>query len=424
MYSTQSTRHGVGFDGLFERGDHVCHFYHSADDLAEVLVPYFKAGLERNERCLWVTAKPYGKDRAASEMRVAVSDFDHRTAAGQIQILGDDEWYAKLGALSTAEKVQCWLSEKEEALALGYAGLRGSGNTSFLDEGSWDDFLIYERAVDEAFKDRRILALCSYPINGCSADAMLDVTRCHGHGLAKRHGHWDLIEVKSHGEASAVDPQATSAWEGVELRQVIEDQLAILIGAFSERISLNGGHVQLSASQTAKLAILFSELAANAARYGALSSAQGEIDVQWRLIVNGAGRLHIKWAEKGMSGIAIPDKVGRGTLLLAGTVENCVRVFHTTGVVCTFELNCTGSRERTSANVDDGDPLIREGLRQTARHRALRPIRRAPRPRSQWLRSAISPLTDLYTIIQHAYGIAVDIFLTVTWSFRIKRRLT
>src|SRR5262245_23231856 len=61
MYSSQSIRHGVGLDDLLQAGEHACHFYHSADDLGEVLVPYFKAGLERNERCLWVTANPYGK---------------------------------------------------------------------------------------------------------------------------------------------------------------------------------------------------------------------------------------------------------------------------------------------------------------------------------------------------------------------------
>jgi two-component sensor histidine kinase len=116
-----------------------------------------------------------------------------------------------------------------------------------------------------------------------------------------------------------------------------------LIGAFPDRISLNGGHVQLSPSQTVKLAVLFSELAANAARYGALSSTHGKVDVQWHLVVNGSGRLHIKWTEKGMSGLTIPAKIGRGTRLLAGTVENCARVFHTTGMVCTFELGCAAS---------------------------------------------------------------------------------
>jgi hypothetical protein len=254
MYSSQSIRRGVGLDELFQRGDHACHFYHSADDLGEVLVPYFKAGLERNERCLWVTAHSYGKDRAASEMRAAMSDFDRRTAVGQIQILDEGEWYGKLAALSTAEKVQCWLAEKQEALASGYAGLRGSGNTSFLDEGSRDDFLIYEKAVDDAFRDRRVLALCSYPV--CSANAMLDVAHCHRHGLAKRNGHWDLIEVRGDCyEASAGEHTsgATSAWQTAELREVIEDQLAMLSGAYPGRISLSGAKVQLFPSEAATL---------------------------------------------------------------------------------------------------------------------------------------------------------------------------
>ena len=310
MFSSQSTRSGVGLDGLFEWGDHVCHFYRSANDLGEVLVPYFKAGLERNERCLWVTCEPYGRDRAASEMRAAMSEFDTRTASGQMQIFGEDEWYARLAPLRTAEKIQGWLSQKDEALASGYAGLRGSGNASFLDEGTWDDFLIYERAVNEAFKDQRILALCSYPMEGCSADDMLDVTHCHRHGLAKRHGHWDLIEVRHHGREAAA--RATSA-RGAQPRQVIEDQLAIFIGAFPERIALQGGDVHLSGSQATKLAIVISELTTNAARYGALSSIQGKLEVQWRVVANGSRRLDFKWTESGMSSLIIPGTIGVGT---------------------------------------------------------------------------------------------------------------
>jgi hypothetical protein len=77
--------------------------------------------------------------------------------------------------MRTAEKIQCWLSRKDEALALGYAGVRGSGNTSFLDESTWDEFLVYERAVNDAFKDQPIMALCSYAMDRCSADAVADV---------------------------------------------------------------------------------------------------------------------------------------------------------------------------------------------------------------------------------------------------------
>src|SRR4051812_25609247 len=108
MYSSQSNRRVGDLDRLFQWGDHACHFYRSAEDLGDVLVLYFKAGLEGNERCLWVTARPYGKDRAISEMRTALADFDRRIAAGQMQIFGEDEWYAKLAAQSTAEKLHSW----------------------------------------------------------------------------------------------------------------------------------------------------------------------------------------------------------------------------------------------------------------------------------------------------------------------------
>jgi len=344
MYGTRSTRSIVEFDKLLRWGDHVCHFFRSADDLGEILVPYFKAGLERNEFCVWVTSRPYGKDRAAEELRAAVSDFDRRSAAGQIQIFDHDEWYAKLALLSTGEKIQCWLSQKEAGVALGYSGLRCSGNLSFLDERSWDDFLVYERAVNEAFRNQQIIALCSYEMDGCSADAVTNVMHCHRFGLAKPHGRWRLLEVRNHDyKTSAL---TTSGREG-GLRRLIEDQLAIYIAAYPERIALQGGHVQLSESQANKLGPLFNELVTNAARYGGLSSNQNKLVVQWRVVANGSRNLHIKWSESGISGLisgltsgptglTIPYDIELSTRMIASQLQNWARAFE--DIECTFDL--------------------------------------------------------------------------------------
>jgi two-component sensor histidine kinase len=97
------------------------------------------------------------------------------------------------------------------------------------------------------------------------------------------------------------------------------------------------------AKPSVQLGILISEFASNAARYGALSSTQGKLAVQWHVIANGSRRLHIQWTESGMSSLTIPDKIGRGTRLLAGAVQNCLRVFDNAGTVCTFELNLESS---------------------------------------------------------------------------------
>lgn len=349
MYSAHSTRDGVGLNDLFLPGDHACHFFQSGDELGEVLVPYFKAGLERNELCVWLTGHPYRKDRAVSEMRAAVPDFDRRASAGQIGILDYEEWLAKEDVMSPAERARSWLVQKDQAIASGYAGLRASGNTSFVDESAWDEFLVCERAATEIFPGQAITVLCGYSFDRCSAKGVVDVVHCHGFGLAKRDGRWGLFEVRSHGGMEAVgDSRHTPpARRGEELRRVVEDQLAIFIGACPERIAVKGGPVRLSGPQATKLAILLSELATNAAKYGALVSPRGQLAVQWRVIANGSRRLHVRWTESGAVNLAVPETIGSGTQLMAGMVENCVRLFSPAGMVCEFELSLDDS---------DGDP--------------------------------------------------------------------
>ena len=51
-------------------GTHFCHFYGGRDDLADTMVPFFKAGLENNEYCLWVVSEPL----SAAEAKKALAD--------------------------------------------------------------------------------------------------------------------------------------------------------------------------------------------------------------------------------------------------------------------------------------------------------------------------------------------------------------
>jgi hypothetical protein len=119
-----------GHTGRIGLGDHVCQFFRTAHDLSQTLIPYFKTGLEQNEACVWVTAQPYPAERALSELRAAVPDADRLVAKGQLQIYSFDEWYLKYAELGLEELVRIWLARKEKATAVGYAGLRISGNGS------------------------------------------------------------------------------------------------------------------------------------------------------------------------------------------------------------------------------------------------------------------------------------------------------
>jgi DcmR-like sensory protein len=323
-------------------GDHVCHFFHTPEDLSEVLIPYFKAGLERGESCLWIAANPYGVQRAESDMRMALADFDRRAAAGQISIVDQGEWDAKHGLLSVPETVQSWLSWKDEALASGYTGIRSGGDLSSLHEGNLDAFLSYERAADNAFKNQPIVALCCYCLSKCSGGCVLDVMRCHGFGLAKDGDDWKPIELWPHERVSrrgARAPSRSAKDQDASLNEVVKQLLAAYMLAYPGRITLEGSQVQIPASPAARLRLALGELIANAEKFGALADPQGALTVRWRLSVNGSRRLSVMWAESGKSGLTIPETIGLGTQVLAGAVENCVRSFEPTGMRCTFELS-------------------------------------------------------------------------------------
>jgi hypothetical protein len=63
-------------------GSHVCQFYNQKEDLLELLVPYFKQGLERNEACVWLVGD-LTVEEARNSLSVAVPNLDHYLASGQ-----------------------------------------------------------------------------------------------------------------------------------------------------------------------------------------------------------------------------------------------------------------------------------------------------------------------------------------------------
>ena len=323
--------------GRLRLGEHVCQFFGTANELGEILVPYFKAGLEGNESCVWVTSNPYSTDRAVSEMRTAIPDFDQRAGADQIRIIDHDEWNTTSGALSATETIQGWMARKDAALSAGYAGLRITGNTSFLGEGVWKNFMGYEQSLNAALQGQPILTLCSYCMTTYTTGSMLEVMHRHGLCLTKLAGDWHLFATQT--DSSPTTHSLTIQPPGIDLREMIADRLAKFIASDPDRIELRGDRTQLSGRQAAYLAIVFQELVAKAVKYGALSTPHGKLNITWHLSLNGSHKLHLEWIETGMTNLAVPDKIGRGTHTIVRIVNNYLRTFESGGMTCSFEID-------------------------------------------------------------------------------------
>jgi hypothetical protein len=158
---------------------HLCQFYRTSEDLVDSLVPYFRAGLENNELCVWVTSEPLGAEQAWASLRRQVPDLDAFIEKNQIRIVDFEDWYAPGGKPDVEASLAARREREEQAILQGFDGLRWNGNTFSLPSQDWQELARYEAEVHESSHGRRILALCSYSLERCGADELADVLRNH-----------------------------------------------------------------------------------------------------------------------------------------------------------------------------------------------------------------------------------------------------
>jgi two-component sensor histidine kinase len=93
---------------------------------------------------------------------------------------------------------------------------------------------------------------------------------------------------------------------------------AYLADTEEERVVLSGPPVPVGGAAVTSLALVFHEIATNAAKYGALSAEGGHIAIEW---TSADERLDLTWKETGGRRIAGPPKTtGFGTLLADATL--------------------------------------------------------------------------------------------------------
>ncbi len=185
---------GISSIGKAPWSTHFCQFYHTRDDLLDVLVPYLKTGLANNEFCVWVTSDPIDVKTATEAMGAVVPGFDEILEKGQIEIFPHTEWYMKDGYFDFNRVLGGWVEKYERAVAAGYDGIRVTGNTAWLEKKDWQAFTEYENMIEQVISDYRMLVLCTYSLDRCGANEIIDVVANHEFALIERDGEWEMIE--------------------------------------------------------------------------------------------------------------------------------------------------------------------------------------------------------------------------------------
>jgi len=148
-----------------------------------------------------------------------------------------------------------------------------------------------------------------------------------------------------------------SRWQGADLDTLVKEELAPYRSNRADRLDISGPKVLLEPTTAQTLALALHELATNAAKYGALSSASGKLAVGWDLQ---ADVLTIDWRETAGPTARTPSITGFGTQIITGSIERQL------GGKATFEwlpagLRCTLAVPRGDRTASS-EPIKQEGL--------------------------------------------------------------
>jgi signal transduction histidine kinase/ActR/RegA family two-component response regulator/PAS domain-containing protein len=224
MLSEENRDSGISLLGKIPWGSHICQFYRTENDLFDILIPYFKTGLENNEYCIWITSDPLNPEKVKAEFLKKHPDFKNYFKKKQIEIFPHTQWYLKDGVFETKRILKNWHTKLDEALKNGYDGLRATGSNFWLKEKDWGKFIDYEEKSNKVIGNFKMIALCAYSLEKCSGEKIISIVCNHQKAIVKRDNNWNIIqnaELKKK-EELLQKSEANKRAKAVELQAIIE----------------------------------------------------------------------------------------------------------------------------------------------------------------------------------------------------------
>ncbi|GLK81719.1 PAS domain-containing sensor histidine kinase [Methylopila turkensis] len=115
--------------------------------------------------------------------------------------------------------------------------------------------------------------------------------------------------------SSAHDLLTREAWSSASLDEIVRLVLAPYASERPDRIAISGAGVRLSPNAAVTMAMALHELAANAARFGALSVSEGRVDTAWSIDRENE-IVAVEWRETGGPAVSPPTRRGYGSRLI------------------------------------------------------------------------------------------------------------
>jgi PAS domain S-box-containing protein len=127
------------------------------------------------------------------------------------------------------------------------------------------------------------------------------------------------------GLAAGQDLLVRNQWQGVDLSDLVEAQLAHFKDLIGTRVLLDGLPVRLTAEAAQGIGMALHELATNSAKYGALSNGTGLVNIVWHVTADTQPEFSMSWLEHGGPAVAVPTRKGFGQIVIGRMAEAAVQ---------------------------------------------------------------------------------------------------
>lgn len=132
-------------------------------------------------------------------------------------------------------------------------------------------------------------------------------------------GYVHAVEGRIRALAQTHELLSQSRWQGADVQRLVTEEVAPYRTTGAAKVTADGPSVLVAPETAQSIALILHELATNAAKYGALSTKGGELDIRWAAA---NGRLAIDWTETGGPRIERPQASGFGMKIIHANLNS------------------------------------------------------------------------------------------------------
>jgi hypothetical protein len=144
-------------------GDHICGVYSTEEELCSMVAPYLAEGLERGERC-WFLSSAQGDAGVRRGLTEQGVDLLGEIGRGALVFADSTAAYAVRGRFDPEETMAVFRAAIEDALKDGFSGFRAAAEMSWVMdvEGGEERLITYEALLKSVFAKGHATGLCLY----------------------------------------------------------------------------------------------------------------------------------------------------------------------------------------------------------------------------------------------------------------------